>query len=185
MARMMEKGRSIPSWADGRAGAGAKRTARTGASGSATAHPTGGSAKHLATLAGTPPELGLGEARAGCHGVARVGCDGVVGGCGASPGAGGTVATTATTIGIAAFATTSTSSVPPTTVPPDVVVDVAGAVRQPGPVRVAADARVQGAIAAAGGVTADADLDRVDRAAPLRDGERIYVPAVARPRCHR
>ncbi len=92
------------------------------------------------------------------------------------PGAGGTVATTATTIGIAAFATTSTSSVPPTTVPPDVVVDVAGAVRQPGPVRVAADARVQGAIAAAGGVTADADLDRVDRAAPLRDGERIYVP---------
>ena len=91
-------------------------------------------------------------------------------------GAGGAVATTATTLGVADFATTSTSSAPSTTVAPDVVVDVAGAVRHPGPVRVAADARVQGAIAAAGGPSAAADLERVDRAAPLRDGQRIYVP---------
>ena len=58
----------------------------------------------------------------------------------------------------------------------ELVVDVAGAVVHPGPVRVAHDARVDDAIAAAGGARPDADLERVDRAAPLTDGERVYVP---------
>ena len=91
-------------------------------------------------------------------------------------GIGGAVATSSTTIGVADFATSTSMSAPATTVAPDVVVDVAGAVRHPGPVRVAAGARVQGAIAAAGGATAEADLERIDRAAQLRDGQRIYVP---------
>lgn len=91
-------------------------------------------------------------------------------------GVGAPAVATATTVGVADFGTSSTTSAPATTVAPDVVVDVAGAVRRPGPVRVAAGARVQGAIAAAGGATAEADLERVDRAAPLRDGQRIYVP---------
>jgi competence protein ComEA len=59
---------------------------------------------------------------------------------------------------------------------PRLVVDVAGAVRRPGLYRLAAGTRVDDALAAAGGATARADLDAVNRAAPLADGEQIVVP---------
>jgi len=61
--------------------------------------------------------------------------------------------------------------------PSEIVVHVSGAVRRPGVVTVAGDARVFEAIDLAGGAEADADLDRVNLAAPLVDGERIHVPA--------
>ena len=65
----------------------------------------------------------------------------------------------------------------PTTAPPgDAVVDVAGAVVRHGLVRVAAGSRVGDAVAAAGGPSADADLDQVNLAARVSDGERVYVP---------
>ncbi|MGE3620896.1 MAG: ComEA family DNA-binding protein [Acidimicrobiia bacterium] len=67
---------------------------------------------------------------------------------------------------------------PATTVAPDVVVHVAGAVASPGIVRLAPGARVVDAVAAAGGATEVADPDRVNLAAPLVDGERVYLPAV-------
>lgn len=72
--------------------------------------------------------------------------------------------------------TTTSLTVTTTTVPATLVVDVAGAVTHPGPVRVAHGARVSDAIAAAGGARADADLERVDRAAKITDGQRVYVP---------
>lgn len=73
--------------------------------------------------------------------------------------------------------TTSTSTpMASTTATADLVIDVAGAVTHPGPVRVAHGARVSDAIAAAGGPRPDADLERVDRAARLTDGQRVYVP---------
>ena len=56
------------------------------------------------------------------------------------------------------------------------VVHVAGAVAAPGVVRLGADARVHAAIAAAGGPTGDADLDGLNLAATVADGQRIYVP---------
>lgn len=73
----------------------------------------------------------------------------------------------------------------PTTTPPEpsapvpgvVVVHVAGAVARPGLVIGETDWRVADAVAAAGGSSAGADLDRVNLAAPLRDGERIYIPS--------
>jgi competence protein ComEA len=80
-----------------------------------------------------------------------------------------------TTVGLAPFASTTTGP-PPTTVASSLVVDVAGAVERPGPIRVDVGSRVADAIRMAGGPSADADLERVDRAAPLHDGERIYVP---------
>lgn len=59
---------------------------------------------------------------------------------------------------------------------PVVLVDVEGAVARPGVVRLPAGARVGDAVAAAGGATPDADAAALNRAAPLRDGARIYVP---------
>lgn len=56
------------------------------------------------------------------------------------------------------------------------VVDVGGAVQHPGVVELAAGARVADAIAAAGGLTADADVATVNQAAPLVDGSKVTVP---------
>ena len=64
----------------------------------------------------------------------------------------------------------------PATPLPQVVVDVAGAVARPGVVRLGYGARVGDAIAAVGGITPDADLTSLNRAALLRDGARVYVP---------
>jgi competence protein ComEA len=68
-----------------------------------------------------------------------------------------------------------------TTVPAFVVVDVVGAVRRNGVVRLRAGARVVDALAAAGGATADADLVRLNLAAPVTDGARIAVPRLGAP----
>jgi competence protein ComEA len=59
---------------------------------------------------------------------------------------------------------------------PVVLVDVEGAVARPGVVRLPGGTRVGDAVAAAGGATPDADTAQLNRAAPLRDGARIYVP---------
>jgi competence protein ComEA len=57
------------------------------------------------------------------------------------------------------------------------VVDVAGAVRRAGLYRLPAGSRIADAIALAGGATARAELDLVNLAAPLADGEQVLVPA--------
>jgi competence protein ComEA len=57
-----------------------------------------------------------------------------------------------------------------------VVVDVAGAVRHAGLYRLRSGSRIDDAIAAAGGPTAKAQLDSVNLAAPVADGEQIVVP---------
>ena len=64
-----------------------------------------------------------------------------------------------------------------------IVVHVAGAVTKPGVVELPAGSRVIDAIEAVGGALADGDLDRLNLAAKLADGERIFVrkPGVADP----
>jgi len=59
-----------------------------------------------------------------------------------------------------------------------VVVHVAGAVTTPGVVELAAGARVIDAIEAAGGAKPEADLDRLNLAAKVADGERVLVQTV-------
>lgn len=56
------------------------------------------------------------------------------------------------------------------------VVDVAGAVAFPSVVELPAGARVRDAIEAAGGLAPDADPSALNRAAPLSDGQQVYVP---------
>lgn len=53
---------------------------------------------------------------------------------------------------------------------------ILGDVAQPGVYTLAAGARVQALVAAAGGALDDADLTRVDLAALVVDGQEIYVP---------
>jgi competence protein ComEA len=56
------------------------------------------------------------------------------------------------------------------------VIDVAGAVRRAGLYRLRSGSRIDDAIAAAGGPTSKAQLDSVNLAAPVADGEQIVVP---------
>ena len=58
-----------------------------------------------------------------------------------------------------------------------VVVDVAGAVRHAGLYRLPQGSRIADAVARAGGATARAQLELVNLAAPLADGEQVLVPA--------
>ena len=62
--------------------------------------------------------------------------------------------------------------------PAQVVVHVVGAVHDHGVVHLAAGARVSDAVAAAGGPTHDADLDGLNLARVLVDGEQLVVPRV-------
>jgi competence protein ComEA len=84
-----------------------------------------------------------------------------------------------TTAAVAASPTTV--AVPPTTGPAVVVIDVAGAVVQPGVYSLPAGSRTQAAILAAGGPVPDADLAALNLAAPLTDGQQVYVSVVGAP----
>jgi competence protein ComEA len=66
-------------------------------------------------------------------------------------------------------ATTSTTSV-------DSWVDVTGAVAHPGVYRLPSGARATDAVAVAGGPSSEGDLESINLAARVTDGQRIYVP---------
>ncbi len=61
--------------------------------------------------------------------------------------------------------------------PEQVVVAMAGSVKVPGLLHLPTDARVDDAIKAAGGAKADADLETINLAAKLVDGDQVFVPA--------
>ncbi|HZD01587.1 MAG TPA: SLBB domain-containing protein, partial [Actinomycetes bacterium] len=63
----------------------------------------------------------------------------------------------------------------------EIAVDVVGRVRRPGLVRLAAGSRVADAIAAAGGAAAGAELEAVNLARKVVDGEQIRVPRQGEP----
>jgi competence protein ComEA len=62
----------------------------------------------------------------------------------------------------------------------DVVVDVAGAVARPGVYRLPAGSRVDDAVKRAGGATATGDVEQINLAARLADGQQIVIPARAK-----
>jgi competence protein ComEA len=75
-------------------------------------------------------------------------------------------------------ATTMDGAGRPTKQPAHIAVHVAGAVARPGVVELAAGSRVIDAVEAVGGAPPDADLDRLNLAAKLVDGQRVFVPKV-------
>jgi competence protein ComEA len=97
--------------------------------------------------AGPPPELTMPQATAGTVGTASSSSTDPSGGDGVSGGVAGVV-----------------------------IVHVAGAVASPGLYRLGGAPRVADAVDAAGGAAPDADVDALNLAAPVADGQRIYVP---------
>ncbi|WP_418740223.1 helix-hairpin-helix domain-containing protein [Enorma sp.] len=63
-----------------------------------------------------------------------------------------------------------------------VVVDVGGAVIEPGVVELDAGSRVADAIEAAGGLAIDADCTTLNQAQLLQDGQKVYVPKEGVPK---
>lgn len=66
----------------------------------------------------------------------------------------------------------------PTATPAPATVSVDGAVNQPGQYTLPPRSRVNDALRAAGGPAAAADLERINLALILHDGERIHVPSL-------
>ena len=60
--------------------------------------------------------------------------------------------------------------------PEEFVVHVAGAVKRPGVYRLRLKARNDDAVKAAGGATPSANLDAINLAAKVEDGEQLYIP---------
>lgn len=76
---------------------------------------------------------------------------------------------------------TSTISIippPPTSTAAPMTIYVSGAVAQPGVYALPISSRVQDALQAAGGIGPEADLTRVNLAAPIRDGDQIHVARI-------
>ncbi|MBX3014909.1 MAG: ComEA family DNA-binding protein [Caldilineaceae bacterium] len=67
----------------------------------------------------------------------------------------------------------------PTATPAPIMVFVSGAVLRPGLYGLAADARVADAVAAAGGLAAEANAAIVNQAERLWDGVQVHVPSLA------
>lgn len=57
-----------------------------------------------------------------------------------------------------------------------IIVHITGEVKEPGIIELPSEARIAEAIEAAGGVTEGADLDEVNLAFVLSDGQKVYIP---------
>ncbi len=62
--------------------------------------------------------------------------------------------------------------------PSSIMIHVAGEVVNPGVYQLSEDSRVVHAVELAGGATSLADLDSVNLASPIQDGQKIYIPSV-------
>ena len=108
----------------------------------------------------------------------RIGIGGGADTASAAPSAATHTAARNTTTATTSAPSSPGSGKPTTAATGTIVVHVAGAVAHAGVVELRANARVIDAIEAVGGAQADGDLDRLNLAAKLVDGERVYVANV-------
>lgn len=92
----------------------------------------------------------------------------------------------AVAVAYAAFRAWDDRAAPPIVITDDqalipVVIDLRGEVNTPGVYELPAGARVQDAVEAGGGLTAEADLSTINLARRLRDGEAVVIAALPRP----
>ncbi len=73
---------------------------------------------------------------------------------------------------------TPTSEPKPTATPPPIFVEINGQVNKPGIYTLEKDSRLLDLIDHAGGLTSQADNDRVNNVFILRDGDYFYIPAI-------
>jgi len=92
--------------------------------------------------------------------------------------AGAALGVVATAPAVAGPSATATPSAAPA---PDLVVHVAGAVARPGVYRVAAGARIADTVQAAGGALPEAQLQGLNLARSVADGEQVLVPGPGVP----
>lgn len=59
-----------------------------------------------------------------------------------------------------------------------IVVHVDGAVERPGVYELTSESRVSDAVSASGGLSQEADMSRINLAAKVADGQKIYIPKV-------
>lgn len=59
-----------------------------------------------------------------------------------------------------------------------IIVHISGCVENEGIVELTEGSRINDAINSAGGYTLDADLNKINLAYPVKDGEKIYIPSV-------
>lgn len=102
----------------------------------------------------------------------RIGIDG------ASAGESGAAPAAVTTTASATTVADPTPGARDTEQPRTIAVHVAGAVSHPGVVELHSGSRVIDAVEAVGGALADGDLDRLNLAAKVSDGQRVYVAKV-------
>jgi competence protein ComEA len=69
---------------------------------------------------------------------------------------------------------------PPPTLEP-IKIFITGAIHQPGLYSLPRGSRVESAITAAGGLTGNADLNKINLAAKIADGDKITIPSVFDP----
>ena len=72
------------------------------------------------------------------------------------------------------------TSTPTLTIAP-ILVHVTGAVLRPGVYELAPESRLIHAVEAAGGMTEDADQERINLADYVRDGQQVYIPRIDTP----
>lgn len=65
--------------------------------------------------------------------------------------------------------------------PDKIVIYITGAVKNPGVIEIPENSRVLDAVNAAGGVTAEADLESINMAQKVRDGQHVTVPEIPDP----
>jgi competence protein ComEA len=69
-------------------------------------------------------------------------------------------------------------SILPTLTPSPLVIYLTGEVKSPGVLQVSPGSRIQDVVTASGGLLPEADIEQINLAAPVTDGQKIHIPRI-------